>query len=66
MSETHKEHPSPTKYVQIAIVLAILTAIEGCTILHRRYCWRSCTTIIDYFSCWEICNCGWLVYAPKI
>ena len=28
MSETHKEHPSPTKYVQIAIVLAILTAIE--------------------------------------
>ena len=28
MSETHKEHPSPTKYVQIAIVLGILTAIE--------------------------------------
>ena len=28
MSETHKEPPSPTKYVQIAIVLAILTAIE--------------------------------------
>ena len=28
MSDTHKEHPTPTKYVQIAIILAVLTAIE--------------------------------------
>ena len=35
MSETHKEHPSPTKYVQIAIVLAILTAIEVALITQK-------------------------------
>ncbi len=28
MSEKHIEHPSPKRYVQIAIVLGILTAIE--------------------------------------
>jgi len=28
MSEAHVEHPTPKKYVQIAIVLGILTAIE--------------------------------------
>ena len=28
MSENHKDHPTPKKYVQIAIVLGILTAIE--------------------------------------
>ena len=28
MSAEHKEHPSPKQYVQIAIVLAVLTAIE--------------------------------------
>ena len=28
MSENHIEHPSPKKYVQIAIVLGVLTAIE--------------------------------------
>ena len=28
MSENHIEHPTPKKYVQIAIVLGILTAIE--------------------------------------
>ena len=28
MSENHIDHPTPKKYVQIAIVLGILTAIE--------------------------------------
>ena len=28
MSENHIEHPTPKRYVQIAIVLGILTAIE--------------------------------------
>ena len=28
MSENHVEHPTPKRYVQIAIVLGILTAIE--------------------------------------
>ena len=28
MSDSHIEHPTPKKYVQIAIVLGILTAIE--------------------------------------
>ena len=28
MSENHMDHPTPKKYVQIAIVLGILTAIE--------------------------------------
>ena len=28
MSEIHIEHPTPKKYVQIAIVLGVLTAIE--------------------------------------
>ena len=28
MSENHIEHPTPKKYIQIAIVLGILTAIE--------------------------------------
>ena len=28
MSENHTEHPTPKRYVQIAIVLGILTAIE--------------------------------------
>ena len=28
MSEIHVEHPTPKKYVQIAIVLGVLTAIE--------------------------------------
>ena len=28
MSDNHIEHPTPKKYVQIAIVLGILTAIE--------------------------------------
>ncbi len=28
MSADHKEHPTPKKYVQIAIVLAVLTALE--------------------------------------
>ena len=28
MSENHLEHPTPKRYVQIAIVLGILTAIE--------------------------------------
>ena len=28
MSDNHKEHPTPTKYVQIAIFLGVLTAIE--------------------------------------
>mgnify|MGYP006209235745 FL=1 len=28
MSENHVDHPTPKKYVQIAIVLGILTAIE--------------------------------------
>ena len=28
MSENHIEHPTPRRYVQIAIVLGILTAIE--------------------------------------
>ena len=28
MSENHIEHPTPKKYVQIAIVLGVLTAIE--------------------------------------
>ena len=28
MSDNHIEHPTPKKYVQIAIVLAVLTAIE--------------------------------------
>ena len=28
MSDNHKEHPTPKKYVQIAIFLGILTAIE--------------------------------------
>jgi cytochrome c oxidase subunit 4 len=28
MSTNHKEHPSPKKYVQIAIVLGVLTALE--------------------------------------
>ncbi len=28
MSENHIDHPSPKKYVQIAIILGILTAIE--------------------------------------
>ena len=28
MSENHIDHPTPKRYVQIAIVLGILTAIE--------------------------------------
>ena len=28
MSTDHKEHPTPKKYVQIAIVLGVLTALE--------------------------------------
>jgi len=28
MSESHKPHPTPKKYVQIAILLGVLTAIE--------------------------------------
>ena len=28
MSDNHKEHPTPKKYVQIAIFLGVLTAIE--------------------------------------
>ena len=28
MSENHVDHPTPKKYVQIAIVLGVLTAIE--------------------------------------
>ena len=28
MNEPHKPHPTPKKYVQIAIVLGVLTAIE--------------------------------------
>ena len=28
MSENHIDHPTPNKYVQIAIILGILTAIE--------------------------------------
>ena len=28
MNETHKPHPSPKQYVQIAIILGVLTAIE--------------------------------------
>ena len=28
MSENHIDHPTPKKYVQIAIILGILTAIE--------------------------------------
>jgi cytochrome c oxidase subunit 4 len=28
MSETHRPHPTPKQYVQIAIILGILTAVE--------------------------------------
>ena len=36
MSVDHKPHPKPVQYVQIALVLGALTAIEVALILHRR------------------------------